>query len=252
MKNSKYFFSIVAVAVLVKLLLLAFLVTHAPQNRFQNDSRDYLETAQVLSAKGVFAKANSDGSLRYELYRTPGYPVFLALLQGLMKVPLNGVILFQIFLAILAAWFTYKAAVQIDYRIAFLSAVIILYDPPVSIFSLLILSETLFLFLMAIFLFSFVLYLKDNKLTLVILSALIVAAATYVRPVSYYLGAAMAIFITYANIRVNFKRALIHALIFLVIVYGALGAWQVRNYKRFGQKTFSSVIKGNYDTYGLA
>ena len=252
MKSNKYFFSIVVIAVLIKLLLFAFLVIHAPQNRFQNDSRDYLETAQVLSSRGAFAKANSDGSLMYELYRTPGYPVFLALLQGLMRVPLNGVILFQIFLAISVAWITYKSAIQIDYRIASLSAVIILYDPPVSIFSLLILSETLFLFLMAVFMLSFVLYLKNNKLSLAILSALTLVAATYVRPVSYYLGAAIAIFVIYANFRVSFKRAFIHALIFLVIVYGALGAWQIRNYKRFGQGTFSSVIKSNCDNFGLA
>ncbi|MDD2679593.1 MAG: glycosyltransferase family 39 protein [Candidatus Omnitrophica bacterium] len=251
MKNTKYF-SVIAVAILIKILLFAFLVMYAPQSRFQSDSRDYLETAQVLSSRGAFAKADSDGSLRYELFRTPGYPVFLAFLQGLMKVPLNGVILFQVFLAILAAWITYKAALQIDYRIAFLSAVIVLYDPPISIFSLIILSETLFLFLTALFMLSFVLYLRNNKTGPVILSALMLAAATYVRPITYYLGAAVAIFIIYARIRVNFKRAFIHALIFLVIVYGLLGAWQVRNYKQAGQKTFCSVIQGNCAYMGLA
>lgn len=140
MKNNKYFFSVIAIAVLLKLILLIFLVMHAPQNRFQNDSRDYLETARVLSSQGAFAMVNEDGSLSYEFYRTPGYPIFLAFLQGLMKFPLNAVILIQILLTILTAWVTYQTALKIDTKIASLSALIVLYDPPVTIFSLIILA----------------------------------------------------------------------------------------------------------------
>ncbi|MDD2927826.1 MAG: glycosyltransferase family 39 protein [Candidatus Omnitrophica bacterium] len=251
MKKSKYFI-IIVLAVAIKFLLLIFLTVHAPQNRFQNDSRDYLETAQALSSRGAFARIGSDGSLKYELYRTPGYPVFLAFFQGIMKFPINGIIFLQIFLAILVAGITYRTALQIDYRIAFLSAVIVLYDPPLSIFSLIVLSETLFLFLMSLFMLSFVLYLKRNKTGWVMLSAVTLVAAPYVRPISYYLGAAIALFIIYANIRGNIKRSFIHALIFLIIVYGFLGVWQVRNYQRLGQRTFCSIIKGNCDNQGLA
>jgi glucan phosphoethanolaminetransferase (alkaline phosphatase superfamily) len=105
---------------------------------------------------------------------------------------------------------------------------------------------------MSLFMLNFVLYLKHIKAGWVILSAVTLAAATYVRPISYYLGAAVALFIIYANIRGNIKRAFIHALIFLIIVYGSLGAWQARNYQQFGEKTFCSMIKGNCDNQGLA
>jgi len=252
MKNRNKYFIIIAIAVLLKFFLFAFLANHAPQNRFQADSADYLETAQVLTSHGAFAKTNPDGSLRYEFYRTPGYPVFLAFLQGFAKFSVNGVIFVQILLTLLAAWIACKTARLIDPKIVFLSWLIVLYDPPVTIFSLMILAETLFLILMAVFMFIFIKYLRNGKISLIILSALVLVLATYVRPISYYLGALVTIFIIYASIRAkSFKKAIIHALVFLVIVYSLLGVWQERNYKRFGQKYFCNVVLDGYKYFGL-
>ncbi|MDO8662435.1 MAG: hypothetical protein Q7K98_04350 [Candidatus Omnitrophota bacterium] len=251
MKNRNKYFTIVAIAILLKFFLFTFLVNHAPQSRFQSDSVDYLETAQVLVSHGGFAKTNTDGSLSPEFYRTPGYPVFLAFLLGGLKFSLNGVILLQVLLTILTAWITCKAAFLVDPKIVFLSAVIVLYDPPVSIFSLQILAETLFLFVMALFMLSFISYLKNRKFNMITLSALLLAAATYIRPTSYYLGWLIVIFIIYANIRVYPKKTIVHALVFLLIFYSLLGAWQERNYKRFGQKSFCAVVQSSYRYFGL-
>jgi len=274
-KNNKYVIRVVTLAILIKLFLFAFLALHAPENRFQNDSHEYLETSLGLSTRGAFARIGNDGALSYNFYRTPGYPVFLALLLGMLKLPVNGVILLQITLAILAAWITYKAASLIDPKVAFLSGLIVLYDPPVSIFSLQILSEALFMFILALFMFSFVHYLKNRKFNMIALSALLLAAATYVRPTTYYLGWVIAIFVIYANFRAipverdylpagkagfvpaglamtkKAGRAIIHALVFLVIVYSLLGVWQERNYKRFRQKYFCNVVMDGYRFFGL-
>lgn len=252
MKDVKYLFKIIAVALLIKVFLFYFLITYAPQSRFQNDSRDYLAAAKTLFSRGAFAEVNSDGSLRYEPYRTPGYPLFLAILHGGMKLPINGVIFIQVLLTLLTALIVYKAAVRIDPRIALLSAVIILYDPPISIFSLIILTESLFLFLLSLFMFAFVSYLKNNRIYLVIAPALLLAMATYTRPISYYLGIAVTVFIIYANLRFrSIKKAITHALVFLIVVYSLLGIWESRNYRLTGQRTFSNVIQGVSNVSGL-
>lgn len=252
MKDTKYIFKIIAVALLIKIFLFCFLVIHAPQSRFQNDSQDYIETSQVLSSQIAFAKIRPDGSLKPELFRTPGYPVFLASLHGLMKLPFNAVIFIQILLTLLVALITYKTAVLIDPGIALLSAVIILYDPPISIFSLIILSETLFLFLMSLFMLAFVAYLKNNKFYLLIPAALLLVAATYTRPVSYYLGIAVTLFIIYANLRIkNIKKAVTHALIFLILVYSLFGLWESRNHKLTGTRMFSIAMQGAPSDFGL-
>ncbi|MFA5095961.1 MAG: glycosyltransferase family 39 protein [Candidatus Omnitrophota bacterium] len=254
---------IIGIALLIKLFLFVFLITQAPESRFQNDSRDYLETAQALSSRMAFARIDNRGTLNYEFYRTPGYPAFLAILQGPLRFPLNAVILVQVLLTLLAGWIVYRAACLIDRRIAFLSAAIVIYDPPVSIYSLQVLAETLFFVLIAVFMFSFIKYLRDRRGWQAALSALALAAATYVRPTSYYLGIAAALFIIYANLRqITLKRGwqgalkktgagIAHALIFLLVVYSLLGLWQERNYKRCGIKSFCNVAMDGYRYFGL-
>ncbi len=118
-------------------------------------------------------------------------------------------------------------------------------------------------------------YLKNRNVNYAILSALILAAATYVRPISYYLGFAIALFIIYgmefqklipttenrqkiiakrfscANGKQNFKKAFAHAIIFGLIVYSLLGIWQIRNYIRCGDFAFSAVEQANLSCNGL-
>jgi hypothetical protein len=251
MIKTKSFFLLVAVAILLKIMLFVFATMHAPQSRFDADSADYLKTAEMLYSDGVFATQNEDGSLKYEALRTPGYPVFIAILHHVMKIPLGGVILFQVFLTILTALIVYKTAIEIDYKIGFLSAIIFLYDLPTAVVSLRFMTEALYVFLIALFIYSFTEYFKKQRIKSVILSSLILAAATYVRPISYPLAGAVAIFIVYANIPKNFKTAFLHAFVFLVIVYSLLVIWQIRNYRCCGENTFSTIASINFGKYGL-
>ena len=197
-KNKKKFLTTLLIALFIKLSLFVYAQIHAPQAKFQIDSIIYTQTADNLAAHGAFTtKYNEDGTYAPELLRTPGYHVFVGILNKVMKVPYSGVILIQVFLTILAAFLTYKAAAEINPKLAYLSALIVLYDPPATIFSLMLLTETVFLVLISIFMYLFILYLKEPKLRLIIVSALIITMATYVRPIAYFLGVAMGIFVIY-------------------------------------------------------
>jgi hypothetical protein len=63
--------------------------------------------------------------------------------------------------------------------------------------------------------------------------------AIYVRPGSYAIGGTIAVFIIYANAQTNIKKAIVHAIIFLVAVYALLGIWQIRKYMALGDPTFA-------------
>ena len=247
----RLFFSIVLIALMIKLSLFAFAAAHAPQGKLLPDSNDYLSLSTMLASKGVFAIQNENGTLKYDTWRTPGYPLFLVVFHVLMKIPLDGIILLQIAMTLLAAFITYKTALEITPKIAFLSAAIILLDPPITIFSLTILTESLFLLLISLFMFNFVRYLKNKNISYIILSALILAFATYVRPVSYYLGFAITLFIIYANRKQGFKKAFAHAIIFGLIVYSLLGIWQIRNYIRCHDVAFCTADQFNLSSVGL-
>lgn len=240
-QSRRLIYIIVAIALAIKLSLFAFAAIHAPQGKLLPDSNRYIELARTLAAKGAFASQDENGALVYETLRTPGYPVFLAALYGLAKIPLDGIVLLQIVMTLVAAFVVYKTAVKIDPNIAVLSMAIILLDPPITIFSLTILTESLFLLCISFFMLNFVLYLKYKKIGFVIISAFTLAMATYVRPISYYLGFMTTFFIIYANRKDGLKKVFAHALIFILIVYSLLGIWQIRNYIRSHNFVFSSV-----------
>jgi len=250
-KQSRYVLAIIVLAITIKLSLFLFAAVNAPQGKFLPDSHGYLRLSDMLAAKGAFAIQNGNRALSYETFRTPGYPLFLAIFNGALNIPLDGVVFIQIAMTLSAACITYKAAYQIDPKIALLSMIIILFDPPITIFSLTILTESLFLLLICLFMLSFILYLKRKKTSFILLSALMLAAATYVRPVSYYFGFAVFFFILYANRGKDFWKRLKHAFIFLVVLYFTIGAWQARNYARCHDFTFSNVGRDNLCAKGL-
>lgn len=250
-KQSRYVLAIIILAIIIKLSLFAFAAIHAPQGKILPDSPTYLRLADTLVSRGAFAEQGEGGVLAFETFRTPGYPLFLAIFHGFMKISLDGIVLIQTAMTLLAAFITYKTALIIEPRIAFLSAAIILLDPPITIFSLTILSESLFLLLISVFMLSFVLYLKSKKIRYLVLSALFLAAAAYVRPVAYYLGFALPFFILYAKGRENLWKSLQHALIFIAIVYSIIGLWQVRNYIKCNDISFCGSDRYNLSSVGL-
>lgn len=248
-RNKKYIFIAIVAAVALKFALFSYILIQAPQSIIEIDSASYLDMASAITT--YFNDASEPLVCRN--FRTPGYPFFLSVFHGMLKIPLKGIVFFQIILTILAAFISYKTAVNIDSRLGFLSALIILYDLPSTIYSLMVITESLFLFFISLFMFSFVLYLKDFRARILLLSALILAISVYIRPVSYFLGMAMVGFIFYANVFKHFRirRAAIHCLIFFITVYGITGLWQYRNYKRFKETKFSSIDNATVREYGI-
>ncbi len=250
-RHRRLFIAILAAAILFKLSIFIFGVMRVSDSIFSPDSETFLTTAKTIYSDGVFGVKDTNSGLKYEVYRTPGYPIFLAIFHNALRISLNGVILLQVLLTVLAGLITYKLATEIDYRIGILSMAIALFDPPTTIFSFKLLTESLFLFFLFLFIYIFIRYLKAGRIRLIVLSALVLVMATYVRPISYFFGIAVAIFIVYANIPRNFKKTIVHAVIFLIIIYSLLGAWQMRNYQRARTSLFATVIQEKLPAFGL-
>ena len=241
-----------AVAILIKLSLFVGGTLRVADSKMAPDTAWYLELGKSLYEKGSFSLPDQYGATHPETFRTPGYPLFLAVLHDAAKIPLNGVILVQVMLTLLVAWIIYIVAGQIDGKIAPLSAIIFLFDLPTTMIALRLLTEVLFMLFTVLFVLSFVLYLRRGAVKFLILSALAMVVSVYVRPGAYYLGAAVAVFIVYANVPRNIKRALMHAVLFGAVVFSLLGAWQVRNYNCCKVTAFSTVNHGIDQANGIA
>lgn len=247
----KLFFILVGIAIVLKLALFAFAMTHAPESIYSPDSDAYITLGDTLYSKGAFALPQPDGSLSANVYRTPGYPLFLAVLHHFFKIPYAGVVLVQLVFSILAAFITYKTACEIDAKIAPLAALIILFDLSVTVWSMKVLTESLYLLLISVYLFWIVRYLKKGELKPMLFAGLFLAAATFVRPVSYYLGFVTALFILFANRGKKLTVSFAPILALCAITYILLGAWQIRNYGHYQTVSFATNVDANFESAGL-
>lgn len=253
--RNKRILILIAVAILLKSSLFLYSISEAPELKIQADTHSYLEPGLSLVNNSVFGSLNEDGSHSHQYYRTPGYPLFLGIFHGLLKIPLNGVIYLQIILTLLSAAIVFKTASKISPQLGTIAFVIILFDPAITIYSLMLLTESVFLFLMSIFMYTMVTYLQKQNKKYLFLSAITLVAATYVRPITFYLGGILAIFILATSFRKDPKKSILHACIFVVTVYSLLFLWQYRNYTHFKEFQFSNInnatvnLKGLYKSY---
>ncbi|MBU4377307.1 MAG: glycosyltransferase family 39 protein [Candidatus Omnitrophica bacterium] len=250
-RDNKILILVITVSLGIKLALLGYGIANVPSFISMPDTPTYLEPGVNLVETGTFATFEKYGWVKYEVRRTPGYPLFLGFLNQTLKIPFNGIVVVQILLTTFAGYIVYKAAYELDTKIALLSAFIFLFDLPVTISSLMLLSESLYAVFMAIFIYFFLKFLKGQKIHLLAVSAVILAAATYIRPISYYLGICIAIGVILAFFRGAPKRALWYGFIFLFIFYALVGAWNCRNYFKVGRADFTTIDNIDLRDMGL-
>jgi hypothetical protein len=210
---------VIAAAVVRLALLAATLLRSGIGALIQGDTISYLEPGRNLLLHGRFVAEGVP-----DLLRTPGYPLFLALtsLAGLPAAAVANVLL-SVFSVILV-W-RLGRTVSDDPRVALGAAWIFAFEPVSIVNSVVLLSETLFLALFLLSLERLTAFLRGRRLPVLAVSGLWLAAATLVRPVTYYLPAALA------------------AGLFLVLPW--LAAWQIRNKIETGYGGLTSVSDVN-------
>ena len=243
----------VIAAALVRLALMASLIARFGTGALlQSDTFSYLEPGRNLLLHGRFM---ADGVP--DLVRTPGYPLFLAIvsLAGMTAAALANVIL-SVFSVILV-WRLGRTAFG-DERIALGAAWIFAFEPVSFTDSVILISETLFLALFLLSMERLAEFLRGHRLRVLAAAGLWLAAATFVRPIAYYLPFALALglFLVMAHIPslppqrqepvagdpgLRWKAPAV----LLISVLPWLAAWQMRNWVETGYKGFSSITEIN-------
>ncbi len=219
------------------MLAIALARTGEPAVR-GTDTASYLIPGQSLLFHGAFY---ADGVPA--LLRTPAYPLFLAV-TGLAGQTVAAVInvLLSLFCLVLV-WRLAKASSGND-RLAMGAAWLMAVEPLTIVFSILLLSETLF---MAFFLFGLerlAWFFRAHELRLLAVSGVAFAAAALVRPAAYYLPVAMAIGLLIVLARTPGLRWKAPAVL-LISCLPWLAAWQIRNKLETGYSGFSSARELN-------
>jgi hypothetical protein len=223
----------------LRLALLAISIARPQTGALSHaDTGSFLIPGRNLLLHGRFI---ADGAP--DLMRTPGYPLFLAItsLAGLHAAALANVILSV--LTVFLIWRLGRVVFD-DGRIALVAAWIFAFEPGSVSLSFVLISDTLFLALYLLSLERLAVFLHTRRLPVLAVAGLWLAAATFVRPVTYYLPFALALGLFFVLVRVPGLRWKAPAVL-LISVLPWLAAWQTRNWVEAGYSGFSSVKEVN-------
>ncbi len=206
----------------------------------QGDTQSYLEPARSLFLTGSY----TSGGLP-ELDRTPGYPLFTASTGAAFGHPLLTVAA-QIFVASITLLVLRKIAIAIcPFPSAGNFAAWCYACEPLSVTATArVMPETLFVLLIALVI-ERLLHAQFAKSSQACCSAgLLLAAATFVRPVSYYLLLPLTVAL-YVALREDNRIRWKAPILFLTATLLCLAPWQLRNYVTSNYTGFSSIVEKN-------
>ncbi len=232
---------ILIVAFAARGLLLA--ATWRSQNAIVGDSHSYLVPAESFASEGTFRSLGLP-----EIFRTPGYPLFLVFcwLSGPLSFGFAQIV--QVLLSVATVYLTYSLAKQLVARAAALCAAVLQAVSVVSIaICPLIVTECLYTFLFVAAFYLLVRHLRDEgDVRFLIGSALLAAIGTYVKPVGM-IWIPIVIFVLLAR-----PRRLRNIGVFVIVCCLSVAPWYVRNASETGYRGFSTVGDFNWLFYEAA
>jgi len=240
---------ILAIAVVVRVLFAigAWLVATDVTVFHVSDTGTYIAPARELLTNGTFTRGG-----RPELVRTPGYPLLLVPGIWLGRVEATTITL-QIVLSVLTVAGVYVLGRRLcaSRRVALVAAALYAVEPLSVIYSSMLVTETLFTFLVVWSLVLIVAYTRESRLTALVGGTALLTASAYVRPAGYFLPFSLvAVLGGYAALRRSWSvlRDLALAAASIVVV---VAPWQLRN-RALGFHGISAISAENLYFYSAA
>ncbi|HWB11584.1 MAG TPA: glycosyltransferase family 39 protein [Pirellulales bacterium] len=207
-------------------LVALAVATPAPQFR-EPDSERYLLAAEQLWTAGRLGTPEEPN-----IVRTPGYP--LLLVPGLAARNVDGVTIgLQIVLACATVYFVYRTAIVAcgDERAALAAAWLTACDPVSVVYASKLLTESSFATFLSATLWLLARYCVGRRWIDLLAGAALMAAASYIRPIAYFLPVwtGLAILAVLWRGEANRGRLIAQAAAFVGLAMALLVPWQVRN-----------------------
>ena len=194
-------------------------VWNQPRRIYKPDSFSYVE---LMSNLGETLRFERDD--RPEIFRTPGYPVFLLYGQLFGHNDWRAILISQAALDVLLVYLTYLLGSVLVNRAAGAWVAAFQAVTPVSVAAALhLLTDSLFALLLLLSLASLVLHLRTGRWGHLFWCGILLVMACYVRPAGL---AAAAVFLVTVLLR---PRRLRRAGLLAALLLAGLGPWVVRN-----------------------
>jgi len=249
--KTKLMYIAIGVLVILHLVLVIPALQH-PASFQTRDSYDYLDLARTFLSTGRYEGTDYPGA---DLIRPPGYPAFL-MMGLLIGQGETGVIsIMQVILLFATAWLVYKVFSACGYPNVGLAAVIVLLlNPNAAFWSMMLMTETLAGFFLALGLLCFIKFWKTSHRRWLFWAGLALSAGALTRPI--VLPLAIGIGMLFLLLEWRQTRLAAYALkvtaIFIIGVLALVVPWQLRNQAVHGQFTLSEVGESTFQNWYVA
>lgn len=194
------------------------------------DSPGYMLLAKNLVERGAFSLSDASPYISSNI-RTPGYPLFLALIYLIFHSFIPAMF-FGALISAFAAPLIYVIAKEVfEEKIAFVAAILTAIEPMGLFLGVSIVTEGIFTPVLLLAVYFFIGYLKyDNPKNLWI-SGFLFGLATLIRPIMFYFWPLAIPFIIYKVYKEknSWSRAVKKSFIFAFAFFIILSPWLIRN-----------------------
>ena len=229
-RNWKFLAGIVSAAFLLRLFVWIMAQSH-PESMVEPDSGGYLRLAESITSHQAFGYPRQP-----EIFRTPGYPVFLGLCQFVsdsLAVPT----FIQIILDVVICLLIWHLGSQMFSNCSGMNSAVFHCLSVVSIvYANMVLSESMYSFFMILFLvvFNSLLNQKKRSIALAVSIGILLSILTYLRPITL-----IYVYIPLVTLVLTRKFVEVAFVSFVFVIM--LAPWYTRNYIVTGYPHFSSV-----------
>jgi len=184
--------------------------------------------------------------------RTPGYPLFVALIYSFSASSVWLVLLFQIIISLVSLYLVYKITLLAASRkVALLAAFLFSIDTTQAVWTVELYTETLFLLFFLLSIYFLCKNIQERKNFHIVLSAIFLGVATLIRPISS-LFAVVAILIILVIQETKLLKRILNGILYLLLFLIILSPWLIHNYSKHGEAKLSSISGFNLLFYNVA
>lgn len=233
----------IAALALTPRALLFLYVGHDEPRRFETyDTQGYVQPALNLLHHGVFSNKTEPPYDPY-LLRTPAYPSLITALYWVFGESPVAVILSQLLLGTGSVLLTLLLARELGFglRASGIAAAFVALDPVSTLLGNRLLSETLFTFLLLVFLVLLARHWNSGGWVSVVAASTFLAAAILTRPILQYFVLLVPLLFLWLSTEAKRTRVLVAGALFFLVSAALTGAWAYRNYRAAGLFTVSTI-----------
>jgi len=174
------------------------------------------------------------------IYDRPIYHYFIGLFYFIFGYRPYIVIIFHLIMGSLTCVFLYKIGqIIFNEQIAIFAGLFLAFEYSNILYSNLLLTEAMFIFLFIVFIYFFVKFLMKKNMRELVYSAIFLGLSAHVRPIGLYFSIFL-IFPLFLYFRSNLKKGILSFIILISVLLLAIIPWMIRNYVVIGEFMLSA------------